>query len=406
MHWQFTGPITVQGLVTCFLVGIVIGKILHRATLRLPFSSGMIWPLADHCRKCWQPLPWLNAIPLLGYFLVGGRCKHCQQRIGIRAVILPILLGLMYMGIYFFYMKDAAWVFPFSTYNYLPDTRLALVIYHSILFTLLLLATLTDLDWMLIPDSITIPGMIIGVVLGTFWYVELHPISLWRPPDANPMANPPIVAPAWLTVHGWKTFISNWGGGQWGGSEQGMAWRYWILDYYHLNWNKVIGFSTSIVGLIAGGAVVWAVRALFTFLLGKEAMGFGDVTLMAMVGSFVGWQIAVLAFFLAPFSAVIFGLISWLFLGKKMIPFGPYLSLSTCALVIVLRPIWDRLFFIQVFWEASDYIAISLGVMTGLAVIGTMSQWMKRFFGRVVRTAPTEVQTPRAVRARFTPYRT
>ena len=70
-----------------------------------------------------------------------------------------------------------------------------------------------------------------------------------------------------------------------------------------------------------------------------EAMGFGDVTLMAMIGAFLGWQATFLIFFMAPFSALFIALAQWILSGNRHIAFGPYLCLS--AVILLLN--WDSL---------------------------------------------------------------
>ena len=62
------------------------------------------------------------------------------------------------------------------------------------------------------------------------------------------------------------------------------------------------GLLTALVGLVGSGGIVWAVRLIGTAALRREAMGFGDVTLMMMIGTFLGWQACLIAFFLAPFA--------------------------------------------------------------------------------------------------------
>ena len=69
------------------------------------------------------------------------------------------------------------------------------------------------------------------------------------------------------------------------------------------------GLLTALVGMAAGGGLVWLVRIIGTAALGREAMGFGDVTLMAMIGAFLGWQACLLVFFLAPLAGLVLGLV-------------------------------------------------------------------------------------------------
>ncbi len=77
--------------------------------------------------------------------------------------------------------------------------------------------------------------------------------------------------------------------------------------------------------MAVAGTLVWVVRIVASVALQQEAMGFGDVTLMGMIGAFLGWQPAVMAFFLAPFAGVVIALAQWLTTGRKEIAYGPFL---------------------------------------------------------------------------------
>jgi prepilin signal peptidase PulO-like enzyme (type II secretory pathway) len=100
--------------------------------------------------------------------------------------------------------------------------------------------------------------------------------------------------------------------------------------------------TSSLAGVVIGGGLVWSVRILAGTVLHREAMGFGDVTLLAMIGAFLGWQAAVIVFFLAPFAAVVIGLSRWLLHAKDEMPFGPFLCLAAAATVFAWPRLWQR----------------------------------------------------------------
>ena len=100
------------------------------------------------------------------------------------------------------------------------------------------------------------------------------------------------------------------------------------------------GLFSALVGLAVGGGVIWAIRIVATWALNMEAMGFGDVTLMAMIGAFLGWQAAVIAFFLSPFAAIVIVLVRYIITRDAYTPFGPYL----CAGTLMTIYFWDRIY--------------------------------------------------------------
>jgi leader peptidase (prepilin peptidase)/N-methyltransferase len=111
-------------------------------------------------------------------------------------------------------------------------------------------------------------------------------------------------------------------------------------------WVRALG--GSLLGYLIGGGVVWAVRILGTLGFGKEAMGLGDVHLMAAIGACLGWINPTLAFFVAPFLAIGWAVVAALLSRWKanppslVLPYGPYLCVAA-VLVLTLDPIVEQL---------------------------------------------------------------
>ena len=98
----------------------------------------------------------------------------------------------------------------------------------------------------------------------------------------------------------------------------------------------------ALLGYLVGGGIIWTVRILGTYAFGKEAMGLGDVHLLAAVGAVFGWVDPVLIFFIAPFSGLIWiitsiGLSAMFKRARRELPFGPHLAVAT-LIVILCRP--------------------------------------------------------------------
>ena len=200
------------------------------------------------------------------------------------------------------------------------------LMFQFALITFLMAATVVDLEQYLIPDVITATGAVVGVGMATaVGNVQLIP--LWV--DWN-LAVPGLAGP-YIPV--------------------------WIQTYSH--WH---GLAWSLTGLVAGAGMTWIVRAVASWLLGQEALGFGDVTLMGMIGSFVGWQAIVFVFALGPLCGLVVGLTVRILTGRTYVPYGPYLSISA---VIVLYS-WKWL------WTPARYIfgdAITLGILGSSALV-------------------------------------
>jgi leader peptidase (prepilin peptidase)/N-methyltransferase len=101
--------------------------------------------------------------------------------------------------------------------------------------------------------------------------------------------------------------------------------------------------SGVLLGYLIGGGLVWAVRILGSIGFGREAMGLGDVHLMAAVGACIGWIDSTLAFFGAAFVGLAWAILSGISGGKlrRMMPYGPFLAVST-VLVLLGKPLIEQ----------------------------------------------------------------
>jgi len=101
----------------------------------------------------------------------------------------------------------------------------------------------------------------------------------------------------------------------------------------------VIGASSALFGYLVGGLWIWGVRILGTLCFGKEAMGLGDVHILAAVGAVTGWIVPSLVFFLAPLFGLLWALYLWLRRNQRELPYGPWLAVATLAVMLFYDPL-------------------------------------------------------------------
>ena len=110
-----------------------------------------------------------------------------------------------------------------------------------------------------------------------------------------------------------------------------------------MTYHWLTGLLGSVLGLLVGGFVVWLTRILGTYAFGREAMGMGDVHLMAAVGAVIGAGASVVAFFIAPFFGLVLAIYLMLTGKRRELPYGPYLSLGTAFVLLFYCPIATHL---------------------------------------------------------------
>jgi leader peptidase (prepilin peptidase) / N-methyltransferase len=157
-----------------------------------------------------------------------------------------------------------------------------------------------------------------------------------------------------------------------------------IIGVWYRGGDSWMGLLTALVGIVGGSAMVWAVRITGSLALKREALGFGDVTLMMMIGAFLGWQACVIIFFIAPFAALVIGALQMIFRRDNVIPYGPFLCLGACVVVIRWADFWNDspgaiqgLFFFP--WLVPAILG--LGVFVLFAMLWTWRIVKERVFG-------------------------
>ncbi|MCA9119855.1 MAG: prepilin peptidase [Planctomycetaceae bacterium] len=310
---------------------------------------------------------------------------------------------------------------------------------HIVLFALMLVATFIDFDEQTIPDAITVPGVVLALILAVVLPMSREVVWVWRPPQCEflSVVSGVMRAKEWTAYLtsvkclliglacfiGWCIAVVPW---LWT-TRRGLkkAFQYYVASFRRrlspimvviaiigslailLVWkflNPVVlvvdhrweSLFSALVGMAAGGGLIWAVRIVGSHALGQEAMGFGDVTLMAMIGAFLGWQATLIVFFLAPFAALFISVSQWLLTRRRDIAFGPYLCGGACYLVVDWDNMWVRarpIFELGLF--VPGVLAVGLALM-GVLLIGM--RWLREtLFGGCedVDDSTTDAASPR-----------
>jgi len=235
-----------------FLFGLFVGSFLNVCIYRIPRKLSIILP-SSRCPSCNSPIkPWDN-IPILSYILLGGRCRFCKARISFRYPLVEFLNAVFYVGI--------LWRFGFGWH----------ILAYSFFCSALIVIAFIDLDFQVIPDRITLSGIPLGLIAGSFLLPD--PFSRF----------------------------------------------------------SLLGIKNSFIGMVTGFGFFYLVAFAGSAIFKKEALGGGDIKMMAMIGAVMGWKAVLLTTFLGSFTGAAFGIFLMVFKGEgrmTRIPFGPFLALG------------------------------------------------------------------------------
>ena len=232
-----------------FVCGALVGSFLNVCIYRLPREQSIVHP-RSRCPACSHPIVWYDNIPLVSFAALRGRCRRCKSPIHWRYPVVEALSGaatVAVLGCFGLGLQGASYlVFVWA----------------------LLVVSFIDLEHQIIPDEISLGGLVMGLVLS------------------------PLVPQLHGTTH------------------------------------RLAAFGYAVVGALVGGGLLYVTGLLGSLVFRKEAMGGGDVKLLAMAGSLLGWKLVTLTFFVAPAIAIIPGLVVLWRKRSHVIPYGPFLSLA------------------------------------------------------------------------------
>ena len=236
-----------------FIFGAAVGSFLNVCIARIPNGESIVHP-RSHCPKCKALIPVYCNIPLLSYVLLRGRCRSCGEEISPRYFVVELLTACLAVALYYQFGFSLAFLVSF------------------IFVAALIVISFIDLDVRIVPDVISLPGIVAGLLFS-------------------------VVA------------------------------RYVINDPFEL----IPSPLSALVGVLVGGGFLLALAWAYEAFTGVEGMGGGDIKLLAMIGAFLGWTSIPFTLFFASLTGSVIGL--GFMIGKGVgrrfaLPFAPFLCLG------------------------------------------------------------------------------
>ena len=237
-------PALAIAIVSAF--GAIVGSFLNVVIYRVPLGKSIVWP-ASACTKCGRELLWYENVPVASWLVLRGRCRTCATPISFQYPLIEAITAAM---------------FALAWWQYGPGALLASrLIFGCALIVLFAI----DLEHKLLPDLITLPGIVVGFALSFF------------------------TEPGWIA---------------------------------------------SLIGLLVGGGVLYAIAEGYYRIRHEEGLGMGDVKMLSMIGAFLGWRLTLLTLMLASVSGTIIGVLLIVTRRggmKYALPFGTFLALGAAA---------------------------------------------------------------------------
>lgn len=230
------------------VLGACVGSFLNVVIHRLPRGESL-WGPRSRCPACGAPIAWYDNLPLLSWLLRRGRCRACGGPISARYLVVEALTALLLVAL----QARLGW-----------SVELLVAFYFA---CALLAIAYIDLDFQIIPDALSLPGIAVGLLAAPL----LHPGA------------------------------------------------------------RLDALGEAALGAAVGGGILWSVAWIYERATGREGMGGGDIKLLAMVGAFLGWQGVLLTLLLGSLAGSAIGVAVMIARGadtKLAIPFGPFLSIG------------------------------------------------------------------------------
>jgi len=254
------------------LLGLIIGSFLNVCISRIPEGESVVFP-DSHCPKCRSRIKAYDNIPIISFLLLKGRCRVCKEPISWQY---PVVEGL------------TAFIFWATFHLVGMQSKTVLLLFF---FSAIIVLIFIDLNHRILPDAITLPGIVVGLIFSL-----IDPVK-----------------------DGTSRFLLE------------------LAGYTEVS-VIVISFLDSLIGALVCGGFLWFVAEIYFRIRKLEGLGFGDIKLMGMVGAFLGLRLALLTIMLGSLMGAVVGLIYIKAAGKEAtyeLPFGSFLGVA--AIISALR---------------------------------------------------------------------
>ena len=327
-----------------FVFGSMVGSFLNVCIHRMPLGESIVSP-PSHCPNCKYSIPWFLNIPLLTWVYLQGKCRNCGEKISARYFLVELLTALLFLACWLSYGRQSAW--------------LALV--YAIFLAGLVAATFIDFEHFIIPDEITIGGIVVGFFV-SFFVPGLH--------GQTSLSGAMKESFLGIAVGGGLIyFILRLGKLAFGRqrvelegptkvvfTETSLLLPDKEIPYEDLFYRKsdVIALEARTLELVDRCYKNVMVRLTPAALrideekldpeqvphmeamseeifLPREAMGLGDVKFMASIGAFLGWKAVIFSLMLSSLIGSFVG-VTLIVIGKRAwssrLPYGPYIAVA------------------------------------------------------------------------------
>ena len=255
-----------------FWLGACIASFLNVVIWRVPRGESIVSP-PSHCPKCNALIKWYQNIPIFAWLALRGKCANCKAPISPRYILIETLGGILFLATFLF-------IFVIQGVSLVDPVAWIVVFVYWIWISLMIVGSMIDYDLKLLPDFVTVGGMILGLVANGFYCFVYCPLIA---------------------------------------CNTGFLWKQFLLE--------------QVLGLVFGFGLLWLVRWFGGKVFKREAMGMGDVFLMGAVGALFGPVAVLVTLILSSVLGSIVGVgmiaLSKTKIGKFVeIPYGPYICMG------------------------------------------------------------------------------
>lgn len=250
-----------------FFLGLCIGSFLNVCIWRLPRDESISFP-PSHCPKCDHELSWYENIPLISWLCLKGKCRNCKNSITIRYFMVELLTGILFMGVWF----------KVLSFELNQTLFIAVLISYLVVTILAILAAFIDFEHFIIPNKITYPTLVYGLIAAPLFPQLWHGDSRW------------------------------------------------------------LAFVASCASVTVCGGCVWFMAYIGKLMFKKDALGWGDIKYIVALSAVLG----PIASFFTLLVASIIGAVAGLILIackkrslKSPLPFGVCLAIATYLWILV-----------------------------------------------------------------------